>query len=334
MADVKISALTAATVLDGTEVLPVVQTSTKKAAVALVLQAAGNGSAAAPGFSFASDPDTGIYRIGANELGIATGGTLRATVNSTGLTVVGSLVTGSGGIVGQVYTSTAAISTSVAGYNNSGTNVTALGNNAGFSNTGNDMVTVGTVAGYGNTAVALTAVGFQTGSLNTGTYLTAVGWNAGRSNTGNESTVVGVQAGHTNTGGNVTAVGVNAGYQNTGASLTAVGHGAGSGNTYASVILFGRSAVAAAANEMVIGSPSYAANRWIPGHDPDTYLDFATADTVKHYAGGVKVLELNETGGAPFLGFFGTAAVAKPTGVAVTAGGIHAALVTLGLIAA
>lgn len=34
------------------------------------------------------------------------------------------------------------------------------------------------------------------------------------------------------------------------------------------------------------------------------------------------------------IGFFGTTAVAKPTGVAVTAEGIHAALVTLGLIAA
>ena len=34
------------------------------------------------------------------------------------------------------------------------------------------------------------------------------------------------------------------------------------------------------------------------------------------------------------VGFYGTAAVAKPTGVAVTAAGVHAALVTLGLIAA
>lgn len=34
------------------------------------------------------------------------------------------------------------------------------------------------------------------------------------------------------------------------------------------------------------------------------------------------------------IGFYGTAPVAKPTGVAVTAAGVHAALVTLGLIAA
>jgi len=34
------------------------------------------------------------------------------------------------------------------------------------------------------------------------------------------------------------------------------------------------------------------------------------------------------------VGFYGTAPIAKQTGVAVTAGGIHAALVALGLIAA
>lgn len=45
---------------------------------------------------------------------------------------------------------------------------------------------------------------------------------------------------------------------------------------------------------------------------------------------GAKLLVLSDDG----LGFFGTTAQAKPTGVAVDAAGIHAALVTLGLIAA
>lgn len=51
-----------------------------------------------------------------------------------------------------------------------------------------------------------------------------------------------------------------------------------------------------------------------------------TAAGVFDWLGNVKV------GGN--VGFYGTAPVAKPTGVAVTAAGIHAALVTLGLIAA
>jgi hypothetical protein len=50
-------------------------------------------------------------------------------------------------------------------------------------------------------------------------------------------------------------------------------------------------------------------------------------------------VDLNATGGvfvmrADSAGFFGAAPAAKPTGVAVTAAAIHAALVTLGLIAA
>ena len=46
-------------------------------------------------------------------------------------------------------------------------------------------------------------------------------------------------------------------------------------------------------------------------------------------AGAVRV---GKTGGS--VGFYGTAPVAKQTGVAVTAQGIHDALVALGLIAA
>jgi hypothetical protein len=46
--------------------------------------------------------------------------------------------------------------------------------------------------------------------------------------------------------------------------------------------------------------------------------------------GGTRQIQASNAG----VGFFGTAPVAKPTGVAVSAAGIHAALVTLGLIAA
>lgn len=46
----------------------------------------GNGTAAAPSMSFTSDTDTGIYRIGANNLGITAGGTLRLDISSTAVT--------------------------------------------------------------------------------------------------------------------------------------------------------------------------------------------------------------------------------------------------------
>ncbi|UFK26776.1 ribonuclease III [Roseobacter phage RDJL6] len=82
-----------------------------------LLGAAGNGSAAAPSYSFASDPDTGLYRNAANQLGISTGGAERMLVGNT-----------------QV-----AVSTGDLLVNNSGTNAAvtvnknAVGNDAGFT---------------------------------------------------------------------------------------------------------------------------------------------------------------------------------------------------------
>ncbi len=59
------------------------------------------------------------------------------------------------------------------------------------------------------------------------------------------------------------------------------------------------------------------------GTDNAAPLDFSTNGTVR--------MTISSSGG---MGFFGGAAVAKPTGVAVSALGIHAALVSLGLIGA
>lgn len=52
---------------------------------------AANGTVAAPAVTFASDPDSGMYRIGADNVGIATGGTKRLDVSSTGLDVTGTV---------------------------------------------------------------------------------------------------------------------------------------------------------------------------------------------------------------------------------------------------
>ena len=50
-----------------------------------------DGSASAPGLAFRDDLDTGIFSSGANSLDIATGGSVRAAVNSTGVEVTGSV---------------------------------------------------------------------------------------------------------------------------------------------------------------------------------------------------------------------------------------------------
>lgn len=54
----------------------------------------GDGTAATPGLSFASDPDCGFYRIGANTVGISTGGALRLAVDSSGHVGIGTATPG------------------------------------------------------------------------------------------------------------------------------------------------------------------------------------------------------------------------------------------------
>jgi microcystin-dependent protein len=52
---------------------------------------ASNGSVAAPAVTFASDPDSGVYRIGANNIGVAVNGAKVMDVATTGLTVTGDV---------------------------------------------------------------------------------------------------------------------------------------------------------------------------------------------------------------------------------------------------
>lgn len=82
-------------------VLSITSTGTMK-------QGLGNGSAAAPSMSFAADTTTGLYRIGASNLGISIAGTKALDLNATRLQVVGatsatvpSIVPGSGTTTGM-----------------------------------------------------------------------------------------------------------------------------------------------------------------------------------------------------------------------------------------
>ena len=57
----------------------------------LTILQVGNGTASIPSLSFTSDTDTGLYRVGANNVGLAIGGTKILDVASTGLAVTGTL---------------------------------------------------------------------------------------------------------------------------------------------------------------------------------------------------------------------------------------------------
>jgi hypothetical protein len=112
MADRKISDLTALITPASGDYLPIVDISESAAAsknkritVEELMRGAPDGTAAAPSIAFESDPNTGIYSPGADQLAISTNGTQRLSIDSTGITRIGS---GSSGIYLSPLTGTAA----------------------------------------------------------------------------------------------------------------------------------------------------------------------------------------------------------------------------------
>ncbi len=91
-----------------------------------------------------------------------------------------------------------------------------------------------------------------------------------------------------------------------------------------------------AAGPSIINEAATATNPTVVANqaDPNTGLGWKSTDIGTLTAGGLEVVAFGETGSAPTLGFYATTATAQLTGVAESAAGIHAALVTLGLITA
>ncbi len=75
-------------------------------------------------------------------------------------------------------------------------------------------------------------------------------------------------------------------------------------------------------------------SRPVASTDPDTGVGWRSADSGTLTAGGSECMNFAEAGAAPLVAFYGTTAIALQTGVAVSAAGVHAALVALGLITA
>ena len=93
MANVKITELTAATALAGTDVLPIVDVgadATKKVSVSDLLRNLPDGSAASPSLAFADDQNSGILSPAENELAFATSGTQRLVIDSSGQIGIGT----------------------------------------------------------------------------------------------------------------------------------------------------------------------------------------------------------------------------------------------------
>jgi hypothetical protein len=101
MANRKISDLTALTAPATGDLLPIVDISeaaaadkNKKITYGELLASAPDGSAAAPSFSFDSDPNTGIYNPGADQVAISTNGTGALFVDAFGRVGIGAVSTG------------------------------------------------------------------------------------------------------------------------------------------------------------------------------------------------------------------------------------------------
>lgn len=97
MADRKISDLTALTTPASGDYLPIVDISEASAAnknkritIEELLRGAPDGTAAAPGIAFESDPNTGIYSPGADAFGVVTAGTERLRITSDGKVGLGT----------------------------------------------------------------------------------------------------------------------------------------------------------------------------------------------------------------------------------------------------
>jgi hypothetical protein len=196
MADLKISALTASTTpLAGTEVLPIVQSSTTKQ-VSVANLTAGRAVSAS------SLTTTGTI----NSITVGLGGGAVASATAVGSLALAATNTG----VNTTAFGYRALTANTSGYANIGIGASSLASNT----TGVSNVAIGTSAlATSSTAVANTALGHLSGTgITSGTENVLLGYGAGQGlTTGNYNTLVGRSAGYfggvLDTGSNNTYVG-------------------------------------------------------------------------------------------------------------------------------
>jgi hypothetical protein len=83
------------------------------AAITSNLYNAANGAVGAPSVTFTSDTNTGLYNVGADQLGITTGGTLRTTVSNTAVTTTVPVYAANGAAATPSYTFTTDTNTGI-----------------------------------------------------------------------------------------------------------------------------------------------------------------------------------------------------------------------------
>lgn len=129
-----------------------------------------NGTVSLPSLTFGSDTDSGLYRIGANNIGIAVNGAKVGDVGTTGIAVTGLLsatttlaVTGASTLTGAVGAA-AGITATQSTANAVGVTSTGNGSGAGVSGTGGTTGAGGTFSGGATSGTGITATGGPLGS--------------------------------------------------------------------------------------------------------------------------------------------------------------------------
>ncbi len=108
-----------------------------------------DGTVSLPSYTFTSDPDSGLYRIGANDLGIAVNGALTLETTTTGIKTASVTWTDTTkGIVGTV-TNDDAASTYVGEYKETKTAQTNVGATGNYFDAGSTTLTAGDWDCYG-----------------------------------------------------------------------------------------------------------------------------------------------------------------------------------------
>jgi hypothetical protein len=121
-------------------------------AAAAFLARAPNGTAALPGVAFASDPDTGVYRAAANEVGVAAGGVMAAKVTGTQVQMLtGSAAAPSAAFIADVDTGLFRVGADILGFATGGAERARV-SSAGTNVTTELMVGGVKVADYGSNA--------------------------------------------------------------------------------------------------------------------------------------------------------------------------------------
>lgn len=115
--------------------------------------------------------------------------------------------------------------------NNSGDNVNALGYQASLDNTGSGVNAMGQNAASNNTSNNLNAFGNDSASNNSGAQVNAIGYGAAFDNSGSNVNALGESSSESNSGDYVNGIGKNSAYNNSGDHVNGIGNGAGINNT-------------------------------------------------------------------------------------------------------